>query len=179
MRAKVRALRDAIPVTERARASSEILAHLLEHVGPRPPKRLSLFAAIGAEVDVGAIEDPLLELGCEVFYPRVEGERIAFRRARRGDLHPGTWQIPEPPESAPEATVIDLMIVPGVAFDRECRRLGNGKGFYDRAIAEVQPGRTVAVCFHAQIVDAVPVGEHDRVLDAVITERGVLHRALH
>jgi 5-formyltetrahydrofolate cyclo-ligase len=63
--------------------------------------------------------------------------------------------------------------VPGVAFDRACRRLGNGKGYYDRAIAALRPACTVGVCYAAQLVDEVPVGPHDAVLDAVVTESGI------
>lgn len=190
MRMRVRALRDAIPEEERLRAGAEILQRVLDELTPLP-KRISFFAksgsatggrrptergSIGSEVDVTPIVPALAEMGAEIHFPRVEGDRIAFRRAALESLRPGTWGIPEPPATAPEAPSLDVMIVPGVAFDAACRRLGNGKGFYDRAIAAIRPGRTIGVCFHAQLVDAVPVGAHDAVLDAVITERETIRR---
>lgn len=175
MRTRVRALRDAIPEDERLRAGAEILQRALDELSPLP-RRLAFFAAIGAEVDVTPIVPALADRGAEIHFPRVEGERIAFRRSSLEELRPGTWGIPEPPPGAPEAPSIDLMIVPGVAFDRGCRRLGNGKGFYDRAIAEIRPGRTVGVCFHIQLVEEVPVGPTDVTLDAVLTERESIRR---
>lgn len=176
MRTRVRALRDALPPDVRARASAEIMQGVLDQMASSVPASISFFAGIGAEVDVTPLVTPLLEMGATVYFPRVEGARIAFRRASLEELRPGTWGIPEPPPSAPEATSIDFMVVPGVAFDRACRRLGNGKGYYDRAIAELRPGRTVGVCFGAQLVDEIPVGPHDVVLDAVVTESGVFLR---
>ena len=205
LRPKIRAIRDALPEDERLRAGAEILQRILDELTPLP-KRVSFFAksgsatggrrptergsigsatggrrptergSIGTEVDVTPIVPALSEMGVEICFPRVEGDRIAFRRASLDELAPGTWGIPEPPSTAAEATSIDVMIVPGVAFDRACRRLGNGKGFYDRAIAAIRPSRTIGVCFHAQLVDDVPVGEHDIALDAVLTERETLRR---
>lgn len=175
MRNRARALRDAIPEDERLRAGAEILQRVLDELSPLP-RRMAFFAAIGGEVDVTPIVPALTDMGAEIHFPRVEGERIAFRRSSLDELRPGTWGIPEPPPAAPEAPSIDFMIVPGLAFDRACRRLGNGKGFYDRAIAEIRPGRTVGVCFHVQLVEEVPVGPHDIALDTVITERETLRR---
>lgn len=174
MRVRVRAIRDAIPEEDRLLAGAEILQRILDLV--RLPSRVSFYAAIGCEVDVTPIVPGLVSMGVEAYFPRVEGERIAFRRASLDELSPGTWGIPEPPASAPAANALDVMIVPGVAFDRACRRLGNGKGYYDRAIAAVKPGRTVGVCFHAQLVEEVPVGPYDVTLDAVLTERESIRR---
>src|SRR5207253_6178018 len=126
MRARIRAVRDAIPPQTRALACADIFQPVLDLMTPRMPKRISFFAAIGSEVDVTPLVDPLVEMGAEIYFPRVEGAEICFRRATLAELRPGTWQIPEPPASAPEAPALDLMIVPGVAFDRACRRLGNG-----------------------------------------------------
>lgn len=179
LRAKIRAIRDAIPPQERAAASAEIMQPVLDLMTPRMPKRIAFFAAIGAEADVTALADPLAEMGAEIYFPRVEGDEIRFRRASLAELTPGTWKIPEPPLTAPEAPSVDFMIVPGVAFDRACRRLGNGKGYYDRALARLAPAQTVGVCFAAQIVDEVPAGEHDRPLDVVVTERDVFVRSKH
>lgn len=175
LRTRVRAIRDALSEEDRLRAAAEILQRILDELTPLP-KRIAFFAAIGSEVDVTPIVPALAEMGAETYFPRVEGEAIAFRRATLDELRPGTWGIREPPLAAPEAVSIDVMIVPGVAFDRACRRLGNGKGFYDRALAAARPGRSIGVCFHAQLVDDVPVGPHDVVLDAVATEREIVRR---
>lgn len=68
---------------------------------------------------------------------------------------------------------IDLMLVPGVAFDRFGGRLGRGGGYYDR-ILEAYTGRTVAMAFDFQLVEQVPVEPHDRPVDAVVTETNTI-----
>lgn len=179
MRKRVRDSRDAIPASVRANASGLIVMRIAQLLLPVPPKRIALFAGIGSEVDLSGLEEIAASLGMQTFYPRVEADRIAFRRAFRADLAPGTWSIPEPPAGAPEALALDVVVVPGVAFDRECRRLGNGRGYYDRALAELRPGLAIGAAFEAQLVDAVPVADHDVALDVVVTEKEAIHRMRH
>ena len=85
----------------------------------------------------------------------------------------GRHGVPEPRGQdaiAPEA--LDLVLVPGVAFDREGARLGRGGGFYDRYLARIDRTRTavVGVCFEMQIRAQVPCEAHDARMDAVVTE---------
>lgn len=179
LRNRIRSIRDAIPAQQRALASADIMQPVLDLMTPRMPKRIAFYAALAGEVDVTPLAEPLSEMGAEIYWPRVEQDEIRFRRASLAELRPGTWKIPEPPPDAPEAPSIDFMIVPGVAFDRSCRRLGNGKGYYDRALASLRPPQTVGVCFAAQLVDEVPTGELDASVDVVITEREVIVRSKH
>ena len=72
--------------------------------------------------------------------------------------------------------VPDVLLVPLLAFDARCNRLGYGGGYYDRTIALLPGVRTIGCAFAVQQVDAVPVLPHDRSLDAVVTERGVIMR---
>ncbi len=94
------------------------------------------------------------------------------------ELVPGMWKIPEPPKFRwGEATkeidprVLDLIMVPGVAFDANGGRLGNGRGYYDRLLAEVRPDcQSIGVGFESQIFDDIPMDRFDIYLDGVITE---------
>lgn len=84
----------------------------------------------------------------------------------------GRFDIPEPGADAPpvDHRAIDLVIVPGLAFDERCFRLGQGAGFYDRFVT--RPGlkaAKVGLCFDEQVVPAVPIEAWDAPLDAVIT----------
>jgi 5-formyltetrahydrofolate cyclo-ligase len=100
------------------------------------------------------------------------------------ELTPGTWNIPEPPKSRwGEAgtevlpSELDLILVPGVAFDRNGGRLGNGAGYYDRLLAHVRPDTILyGVCFESQLVDRIEMEAHDIPMDFVITEKNVYHR---
>jgi 5-formyltetrahydrofolate cyclo-ligase len=92
----------------------------------------------------------------------------------------GPMGIRQPAPEAPHAerADIDLVLVPGVAFDAACRRLGRGGGFYDRLLAlEDWPAPRVALAFEVQLTEQLPEEEHDRPVDAVVTEERVLIRA--
>lgn len=99
------------------------------------------------------------------------------------ELVPGTWKIPEPPkarwgeigkEIAP--VELDLIMVPGVAFDCDGGRLGNGQGYYDRLLATVRPDcRLYGVGYESQLFGEIPMGAQDVYLDGVITEKSVYY----
>lgn len=86
------------------------------------------------------------------------------------------WGIPEPPpdmvQIAAQPGDIDLLVVPGLGFDRHGNRIGQGKGYYDRFIARISQGskpKLVAVTLDCQLVESVPVSPLDRVMDMILT----------
>lgn len=95
------------------------------------------------------------------------------------ELVPGMWGILEPPkqrwgepdkEIAPEQ--LDCVMVPGVAFDQNGGRLGNGAGYYDRLLKDVRADTVlIGVCFESQLVEQVVMEAHDVAMDVVITEK--------
>ena len=93
------------------------------------------------------------------------------------ELSPGTYQIPEPKEEyirpvSPQE--IDLVIVPGVAFDHRGSRLGFGEGFYDNFLKAVSPKTTrIGLAFQLQMVEELPSEEKDERVDMIITEEEV------
>jgi 5-formyltetrahydrofolate cyclo-ligase len=90
------------------------------------------------------------------------------------DLQTGIWNIREPnPTTCKPATPtqIDLILVPGVAFDRQGGRLGHGKGYYDRLLAQCPNAYKIAAAFEAQVFDRVPMDPHDIPIDQLVTER--------
>ena len=128
------------------------------------------------EIDIRPLLLALIGRGHAVLLPDTpsRGHPLAFRRWRPGNaMRPGRFGTltPDGPLGVP-----DLLLVPLLAFDAACNRLGYGGGYYDRTIA-ARPGiRTIGCAFAAQQVDAVPVLPHDAPLDAVATERGVIFR---
>ncbi|NDW09177.1 5-formyltetrahydrofolate cyclo-ligase [Dysgonomonas sp. 520] len=68
---------------------------------------------------------------------------------------------------------IDLIIVPGVAFDRQLNRLGRGKGYYDRFLKQVKAPK-IGICFEFQLLDKIPIDEHDIPMDMVVTENEII-----
>ncbi|MBA2410086.1 MAG: 5-formyltetrahydrofolate cyclo-ligase [Gammaproteobacteria bacterium] len=97
------------------------------------------------------------------------------------ELVVGKWKILEPPkdrwgekgkEVEPEA--LDLVMVPGVGFDRRGGRMGNGQGYYDRLLESARPDAPlIALCFESQMFPEILVGPHDIFMDKVITEKDI------
>jgi len=93
----------------------------------------------------------------------------------------GKWNILEPPKERwgeigkeVEPEELDLVMVPGVGFDRQGGRMGNGQGYYDRLLVRIRPDAPlVAICYEAQLFDEILVGPHDIFMDKVITEKTI------
>lgn len=82
-----------------------------------------------------------------------------------------------PKEGIVRAASIDILLVPGVAFDESCRRLGQGGGFYDRYLPQLKDDCiVVGVAFDEQICDCIPTGPHDRKVDYVVTPTRIIGR---
>lgn len=104
--------------------------------------------------------------------PLVKGDSLVLKVFSPDKIVPGYKSIPEPSEDAQTVSPeeVDLAIVPGVAFDSHCRRLGRGKGFYDRLIPHLRCP-LVGIGYDFQIVPQIPSESFDCPLNAVITEK--------
>ncbi len=97
------------------------------------------------------------------------------------ELVVGKWKILEPPKDRwgePGKEVdpkeLDLIMVPGVGFDRRGGRMGNGQGYYDRLLENARPDTPlIALCFESQMFPEILVGPHDIFMDKVITEKAI------
>ncbi len=178
LRRTIIAARDALPPDRRRELSAAICRRVAASPEFVRSRFALLFASFGSEVDTGNLLRIALAEGKRVALPRVEPATRALElrevRSLEDDLAPGLWSIPEPiPERCPLVSpeALDFVLVPGVAFDRERRRLGYGGGYYDRLLGAVPPGAAaIAVCFGLQIVPVVPAAEHDRHVPVIITE---------
>lgn len=106
------------------------------------------------------------------FLPVVSGDLLELKRfVGEKEMVPGELLgIPEPEgERLEDDEVVDLVVVPGVAFDRFGNRLGRGGGYYDRVFSRLTSAFKVGVGFACQLIDQVPVEPHDEVMDVVIT----------
>ncbi len=125
------------------------------------------YAAVGDEIDPVEIEHGF----AAVAFPRVTRDGLRFHRAAWDALVPGQLGIPEPRTDAPEV-VPDLLLVPLLAVTTAGTRLGQGKGYYDRALAEMRraaPVRTVALAWDCQIAVTLPADPWDMPVDFVAT----------
>lgn len=108
----------------------------------------------------------------------LDGELELFRLESMDELAEGMYEILEPREELRDlvskrvrSNDLDVVLVPGVAFDRHGGRVGHGKGYYDKLLGNVRSDtRLIGLAFECQMVDAVPVQTHDIRMDMVVTE---------
>jgi len=171
----MQSLRDAVPADEARAAGREVARRLLALPQLASPARVALYAALPGELPTRALFDLLCRRGQIPLLPRCVADRLEFAPvARFEDLASGRYGVPEPVEPAVALGAGDVVVVPGLAFDAGGRRLGRGGGFYDRTFLPGGDGAPllVGVGFEFQRVERVPAGEHDGVMDMVVTERG-------
>ncbi|KAI0077364.1 5-formyltetrahydrofolate cyclo-ligase [Panus rudis PR-1116 ss-1] len=202
-----KALRKAISAVLRSLSPSDIQAqssaitrHILTSPFFQSSKNVSCYLSMPTgEVDTSSLIEEILRHGKTLFVPKIDvttDGKMDFLRIHDEDdlnsLPSGVWDIKEPhyerqgkPRSnalEPSAEPLDLILLPGVAFDRSLSRLGHGKGYYDRFIntyASLHGGRTpllVALALREQILEAgeVPMGEYDRKVDVIVGPDGIL-----
>ena len=181
LRRRVLAERDALPVEIRAAASRAIVARILARADFTAARGVLLTIPFRNEWETAPLVRAALAAGKAVAVPRVDLEaRMLELRAivdLARDVGPGFKDIPEPLDHCPllPREAIDFVVVPGVAYDREGRRLGYGGGYYDRLLPLLSPrAARVAGAFDVQVVDRVPTGPNDVTIDAVVTESRTL-----
>jgi 5-formyltetrahydrofolate cyclo-ligase len=158
----------------RIQAASMICVRLAQQEVWKNARSISFFAPMPDEPDVWPLISQTLLSGKVVALPRFSRATQSYIVCRvenlQADIQIGAFGIREPKESCPEVPLnrLDLVLVPGVAFDPHGRRLGRGKGFYDRLLAGFG-GRKCGVAFDEQIVGEVPAGPQDIRLNCILT----------
>jgi 5-formyltetrahydrofolate cyclo-ligase len=174
------AARSALSSPERERRSRAVAERLAALPAFEEARSLALYAPLGAEVDTSEIERRARAAGKQVAWPLIGAGRVlGFASCTRDELTPGPRGALEPPPGAEpvDPADLDLVCVPGVAFDAALRRLGRGGGHYDATLPAAWRARKVGLAFEVQIVDAVPAEPHDAPVDLVVTEARVLRPA--
>ncbi len=185
LRKHIFALRDSLSAGEIS-AKSGAIGRRLEQLPFYPEAQaIMFFLSFRSEVDTAGMVRDNLARGRRVFVPKAvhEGRELIpselFNYEK--DLAPGYYGIPEPQAGAlrpVDPGEIDLLIVPGVAFDLQGNRLGYGGGYYDRFFERLRPGvPLVALTFELQLVEQVPVEPWDRRMDWLVTEKRVIRTA--
>ena len=107
----------------------------------------------------------------QLLLPVVVGDELELRRfSSPNDLQVGAYNIQEPVgECFNDFSAIELVVVPGMAFDKQGHRLGRGKGYYDRLLPKLTNAYKLGVCFPYQYIEEVPTDEHDIRMDEVLT----------
>lgn len=180
LRKKILALRDAMPIAEREEKSRRIMETLISMPLYREADTLLTYVNYQSEVNTTDLVNRALADGKRVFAPRVSGETMEFYQITgMGDLQTGYKGIREPVSGrlfgAEADTGHTLMLLPGAVFDEKCRRIGYGKGFYDRYLKCISETgifvHTLALCFECQVLSEIPAEKHDVRPQMLLTEK--------
>ena len=174
LRSEIRGVLKNVSSEKRAAASAKIRARSKQQAFWEAAAAILFFAPLPDEVDVWPLLAEALAAGKTVALPRFDPQRQNYVPCRvhhlSGEIVTGQFGIREPAtvcREIPPAS-LDLILVPGVAFDLGGHRLGRGKGFYDRLLAGVR-GIKCGLAFDEQMVEAIPVGPHDVRMDFILT----------
>lgn len=180
LRAEMRARRAGLDASRLAAAGAAVSRRLMSLREVATARRVAAYRAVRGEVPLDALLGG--DRGAVFTVPRVVGDDLEFVACLEGqDFAAGPFGILEPVGG--EAVALadhDVVLVPVVAFDSRCHRLGQGGGFYDRALSSLGAGAekgrpfTVGVAHWFQQVDEVPLEGWDVPLDAVVTDTDVV-----
>ncbi len=186
-RALRRSIRESILRLEadvRAAAEARLLAQFPALPGYAAAHTVLLYVgAFAEEIDTRSILLHALAAGKRVLCPRVDRQDNRMRlfqvTSPSADLEPGMLGIPEPRGDCVlvAATEVDWALVPGLAFDCRCHRLGRGGGHYDRLLPGMRPDASCwALGFDCQLAAELPIEPHDVPIDGVVTPRRIIYR---
>ena len=155
--------------TEKEHLSAQIFSKIGQLEEVSQATTIAIFVSLPDEPQTAKFIEEL-SLHKRVVVPRIEGEEMNFYDISEG-LSEGAFGIMEPVATTPiEPSEIDTMIVPGVAFTRDGKRLGRGKGFYDKYLSHKGfRAYTIGICYPCQLVGELPTEPHDKQLDLIVT----------
>jgi 5-formyltetrahydrofolate cyclo-ligase len=170
LRLSMKAFRDGLSSSEILDSSQLICLKLQQICVKLNPKVVHTFIPFGSEVNVWPLIKELWQIGTTVVCPKTLMGRdlehlilknpVELETGRFGTQHPSGGEIYSGP--------IDLILVPGVAFDAIGGRLGYGAGYYDNFLIDYPEAFKVGICFRGQLVEKVPMENHDVFLDEIV-----------
>lgn len=176
LRASIKQKRRALSIEYRQQASRKMQAELTRLPCYQAAEYIMLYMAMQDEVQLDELIAMVLKDGKKAVIPLVTGAGLmeAVELSDMADLVPDKYGIKTVSEEkrrliAPDK--IDLIIVPGVAFDKAGHRLGMGGGFYDRFMLRAARAVRAALAYDCQLLAAVPAEVHDLTVDYIITEK--------
>lgn len=174
----MRAIRGGLPAAERARLADLVEETVFGLPEVERARTVMLFYSFGTEVATGGMSERVLRAGKRLLLPYLatDGSMEAAEIRPGEDLEPTEYGPREPARRvAVDPTEVDVIIAPGLAFDRLGNRLGYGGGYYDRYLGRMAPVATrIGVAFSLQLVDLIPTEPDDQRVDIVVTDQGAL-----
>ncbi len=153
-------------------ASKKIQKNLKKIPKYRAADTVACYYSIGSEVKTHGIMQEVLSDGKMLALPRVDGEGLVFYNIKRlEDLEKGEFGIMEPKQYCKPLTEFDAILVPAIAMTRTGQRLGYGRGFYDRFLAD-KNSYTIALAYSKTVLKHIPSSKNDVRIQWIVTEDG-------
>jgi len=144
-------------------------------------KKVSLFNAFKGEPDLSRLRNILINKNVKCFYPITLTDEIImspyFSNSGEKQFSPGRLGIMEPVMDSNEFNKIEVVFIPGIAFDITGNRIGFGKGYYDRYLSKYSREErpyTIALIYDFQLLDKIPSQKHDIPVDLIVTEKRII-----
>lgn len=172
LRKQIRAAKKAVPFCDKLRRSQPIMAQVEELERFQEARTVLLYWSMEDEVQTQDFVRRWYKEKC-ILLPCVDGDDLRLRQYTGPECMRSGEQfgIGEPTgEEFTQYDTIDLIIVPGVAFDKKGNRMGRGRGFYDRLLKTTRNAYKIGVAFDFQIKDSIPTESFDVPMDKVIAE---------
>jgi 5-formyltetrahydrofolate cyclo-ligase len=171
IRNRIKKLKKAVSAEELKRQSEMIREKVIGSATFKNAEHILLYWPLPDEVDTRTILNTFKDKK-HLYLPVIKGDDLEiFLYEGEEKMVPGEkYGIPEPAgKKIEDESLIDLVIVPGVAFDKQNNRLGRGAGYYDRILKRLPGSKKTGLAFNFQIIDEIPVETHDIRMDEVIT----------
>ena len=160
-------------ITNKEEKSCLITEKIINDSWYKDARVVAVYKSLQSEVDTTNLIKDCFEKGKIVLLPKVENDFMNFYKVDENEiLIKSKFGVKEPSgikEKLYNPELIELMIVPGVGFDKENNRIGFGKGYYDKYLENLNI-KTIGICFKEQIVDKLPHDEFDIRMDKIICD---------
>lgn len=167
-------MRNRLNHPEIAKKSKTIQEFVIKSKEFESAKVVGTYYAVGSEVTTELIIKRATILGKKIALPRVEEDKITFYElSSTKSLIRGRFGILEPPPYE-QMNDIDILIVPGIAFDKKGNRLGYGMGFYDRLLS-CKRTFSIGLAYSFQLLENLPHDKYDKRLNAIASEDGIYY----
>ncbi len=178
IRQKLKEKRLLLTPDEVKRKSQKIVQELERLVKELKASSFLFYHPIKNEPDITPLAEKLIREGKTVAFPKVIGREITPLRVKSlSELLPGRFGIKEPPYR-PDLILreVEVVFVPGIAFDKKGYRIGFGGGYYDRLLEKFPVKSKIGVCFDFQLIEEVPKEPFDIPVDVIVTDKTTVRR---
>lgn len=181
LRKRIKETRNELPQEIRQTYSKAIASSITEQPWYRDTEQFLVYSAIQSEVNLATLYENALSSGKKLYFPKVSGETMEFYQIDRMEqLCAGVFHVMEPDIEHLDLKKYERMqdtvpiLVPGVAFSGSGGRIGYGKGYYDRYLAEHQELMPFGIAYACQLVDEIEAEPQDVAMHAVVTEEEIV-----